>query len=115
MRRLRVALAIAVPAAFLAGCSQIEALAPVGGTAITTVRIATYDVLIDQQIPILVAPQCAATSSGFTCEGTTVDGAPITAQAGPSSPFDLVISVDGEVVFEGTAQEVIDAAVLESS
>ena len=115
MRRLGVALAIAVPAAVLAGCSQIEALAPVGGTAITTVRIATYDVLIDQQVPILEAPVCTPSDSGFTCTGSTIDGAEIVATAQGTNPYPMTITVGGSVIFEGNAQDVLDAAVLEAS
>lgn len=115
MKRPVMVVALSAMALLLSGCSQIDALAPVGGAAITTVRNATYDVLIDEDIEILVAPQCSVVSSGFTCEGTTVDGAPIIAEAAPEAPYELTIVVGEEVIFEGTAQDVLQAAVLDAS
>lgn len=115
MKRPVMVVALSAMALLLSGCSQIDALAPVGGAAITTVRNATYDVLIDEDIEILVAPQCSVVSSGFTCEGTTVDGAPIIAEADPEAPYELTIVVGEEVIFEGTAQDVLQAAVLDAS
>lgn len=112
MKRL-VAVALATLA--LSACSQISALTPVGGTAITSVRNATYEVLVDQQVPILTAPECAATDGGFTCTGSTVDGAEILTVAQGTNPYPMTITVGGEVLFEGNAQDVLDAAVLEAS
>lgn len=106
--------ALALPVV-LAACSQISALTPVGGTAISAVRSATIDVLLDQGIEILVAPVCEARSEGFTCTGTTIDGREILATAALTAPYDLRIEVGGERIFEGTAQDVLDQAVLESS
>lgn len=97
-----------------AGCSQVAALTPVGGDAITTVRNATYDVLFDQQIAVLVAPVCKPTESGFTCTGETVDGQPIVTTAAATKPFDMAISVGGTVIFEGNAQDVLNADVREA-
>jgi len=91
-----------------AGCSQIGALTPVGGGAITTVRNATYDVLFDQQVPVLVAPVCKPTDSGFTCVGETVDGQQIVTTAKATKPYEMSIAVGGTVVFEGNAQAVLD-------
>ena len=115
MSRLPVIAAVTVGGLLLTACSQVSSLTPVGGAALTSVRNATYDVLVDQQIPILVAPQCESTESGFTCTGSTTDAQAIVAEAGPEAPYELTISVDGTVIFEGTAQEVLEAAVLESS
>ncbi len=115
MKRLVATLVLPIVAVTLASCSQIDALAPVGGAAITTVRNATYDVLIEEGIEILVAPQCSAISAGFTCEGTTIDGIPIIAEAGPDAPYELTILVGEEVIFEGNASDVLQAAVLEAS
>lgn len=115
MRRRYLLLAIPTLCLALTSCSQIDALAPVGGAAITSVRNATYDVLVDEGVAILVAPQCTAVPTGFTCEGSTVDGEPIMAEAGPEAPYELTVTVGREVLFEGTAQEVLEAAVLEAS
>ena len=99
----------------LTACSQVSALTPVGGTAITSVRNASYEVLVDQQVPILEAPQCAPSDLGFSCMGTTLDGAEILVVAQGTSPYPMTISVGGAVVFEGNAQDVLDEAVLEAS
>ena len=115
MRRLAVILVAAAGGVLLAGCSQIDSLTPVGGSAVTSVRNATNDVLVDQQVSILVAPVCTEVDSGFTCSGSTTDGREILTKAGGTSPYDLTISIDGEVIFTGTAKEVLEAAVLESS
>ena len=99
----------------LAGCSQIDALAPVGGDKITSVRNAVYDVLVQQQIEVLVAPTCSTVEAGFTCTGSAVSNEKIVAEASGAAPFALVIKVDGVEIFEGTAQSVLDQAVLEES
>lgn len=112
MKRL---IGVGLAALALSGCSQISALTPVGGTAITSVRNATYEVLVDQQVPILEAPQCVPSDSGFTCTGSTIDGAEIVAVAQGTDPYPMTITVGGSVIFEGNAQDVLDAAVLEAS
>lgn len=115
MRRSILALASAVVATMLAGCSQVASLTPVGGSSITSVRSAADNVLVDQQVPILVAPDCTAVDSGFTCVGSTIDGAEILVTAAGTAPYDMTVSVGGSVIFEGNAQAVLDAAVLEGS
>lgn len=115
MSRLRVIAAATLGGLLITACSQVSSLTPVGGAALTSVRNATYDVLIDQQIAILAAPQCESTESGFTCTGSTIEEEDIVAEAGPEAPYELTISIGGRVIFEGTAQEVLEAAVLESS
>lgn len=115
MRRLAATAGIALGAALLVGCSQIGALTPVGGTAITSVRNATYDVLVDEGVEILVAPVCEKGAEAFTCTGSTVDGAPIVATGGLTAPYDLRIEVAGQVIFEGNAQDVLADALLEAS
>ena len=112
MRRL-IALA-ALPLA-LGACSQVDALAPVSGGPVTSVRMAVYNVLVEQQVPILVAPQCAPASSGFTCTGKTTDGQEILATGGPTAPYAITIAVGGTTIFEGTAQDVLNKAVQEAS
>jgi hypothetical protein len=99
----------------LAGCSQIDALAPVGGDKITSVRNAAYNVLVQQQVEILVAPTCSTVEAGFSCIGSTVRNEPIVVEASGTAPFPLVITVDGIMIFEGSAQDVLDQAVLEAS
>ena len=112
MKRL---VAVVGAALALSACSQVNALTPVGGTGIASVRNATYDVLIDQQVPILEAPVCTPSDSGFTCTGSTIEGAEIVATAQGTNPYPMTITVGGTVIFEGNAQDVLDAAVLEAS
>lgn len=99
----------------LPACSQVNELTPVSGDTITSVRNATYDVLVDQQVPVLEAPVCAVNEAGFTCIGSTVDGSEIRSTASGSTPIDLMIEVDGRPIFDGTVQDVLDAALRESS
>lgn len=115
MNRIPLVVAAALVCLVLTACSQVSSLTPVGGASLTSVRNATYDVLVDQQVPILVAPECTSTDSGFTCTGSTIDDEDIVAEAGAQAPYELKISVGGRVIFDGTAQEVLEAAVLESS
>ena len=106
---------LAVAALALAGCSQMAALTPVGGDKITAARIATNDVLVAQGIKILVAPVCTTVPEGFTCTGTTVDGQEIVANAGPTPPQALTITVGGSPIFQGTVQDVLAKAAQEAS
>jgi hypothetical protein len=99
----------------LVGCSQVAALTPVGGGPITTVRNAVYDVLVEQDVEILVAPQCETATDGFLCKGTTIDGEVILAEASKIAPYSLTITIGSQVVFTGTAQDVLDKAVQEAS
>jgi len=101
--------------ALFVGCSQVEALTPVGGTAQTTVRNATYDVLLEQQVDILVAPVCSAESTSIVCRGSTVTGATIVATGSNAKPYDMTIEIDGRVIFQGSATDVLAEALLEAS
>ena len=107
MRCLRLVALAALPLA-LGACSQVASLTPVSGGPITSVRIAVYDVLVAQEVPILVAPQCAAVTGGFECTGTTMDGREILATASGSSPYAFVITVGGTTIFQGNAKDVLD-------
>ena len=115
MKRLTAAAVVSTAGLLLTACSQVASLTPVGGSSVTSVRNAANDVLIDQQVPILVAPTCTAVDSGFTCVGSTIDGAEILVTAAGTAPYDMSISIGGSVIFEGNAQAVLDAAVLEGS
>lgn len=113
--RIRVMLVSAMTVMALAGCSQIDALAPVGGDSITSVRTAVNDVLVAEGVDLLVAPQCTQEPTQFTCAGSTVSGSPITATAELSAPYPLTIEVDGMTLFTGTATDVLEAALREAS
>lgn len=109
----------------LAGCSQIQQLQPVAGDEVTSVRIATIDVLASEDVPVLVAPVCTASAETYDCKGTTTAGEPITSQSvvraafgattdpyGAPAPADisLVVSVGAKKIYDGTVQEVLDRA-----
>lgn len=115
MKRYVAIMAVAVSSLGLAACSQVASLTPVGGASLTSVRNAANNVLVDQQVPILVAPKCTAVDSGFTCVGSTVDGAEILVTAEGAKPFAMSISVGGAVIFEGNATDVLESAVQEAS
>ena len=115
MKRFVTITAVAVASLGLAACSQVASLTPVGGASLTSVRNAANDVLVDQQVPILVAPKCTAVDSGFTCVGSTVDGAEILVTAEGTKPFAMSITVGGSVIFEGNATDVLESAVQEAS
>ena len=115
MKRLMAVTSAALAAVALTACSQVASLTPVGGSSLTSVRNAANDVLVQQQVPILVAPQCTAVDTGFTCVGSTVDGGEILVTAAGSKPFAMKISVGGAVIFEGNATDVLESAVQEAS
>ena len=116
MRPITVVVSAVLPALLvLPACSQVNELTPVSGDTITSVRNATYDVLVDQQVDILEAPVCTTNEAGFTCIGSTIDGSEIRSTASGTTPIDLVVEVDGQSIFTGTVQDVLDAALLEAS
>lgn len=107
----------------LAGCSQVAQLQPVAGDAVTSVRIATNDVLLEESIPVLIAPVCTMNGADFRCTGSTREGEEIVAVAvtkaesgatkdqwGAPEPavIDLDVSVAGKSIFTGTVQDVLD-------
>ena len=70
---MRRVVALAAAALLLAGCSQVAALAPVGGDRVTGVRYAANDLLVSNGIDVMTAPVCVmATDKGVTCQGTTL-------------------------------------------
>jgi len=100
----------------LSGCSQIAAIAPVGGNRLSDVRYAAIDVLVDREVPIMTAPVC--TESGdkaVSCEGETVDGKTITVTSTAEDQANFTIEVGSETLFTGVIQDVLDAAMRPSS
>lgn len=115
MKRLTTVLAL-IP---LAGCTQIAQLQPVAGAEITAVRIATNDVLVDQNVPIDVAPVCELEGEMYVCLGTTRVGAQIRSEAkvleafgatktqyGADSPavISLKVNVGPKEIFNGQVE-----------
>ncbi len=92
----------------LAGCSQVAALAPVSGDALTTVRAASIDVLLAADVPVSVVPVCATSSGMHECTGETTDGAAIRVSAPTQKPLTMVVVVGDRQVYDGPVQDVLD-------
>ncbi|RFA08827.1 hypothetical protein B7R54_06000 [Subtercola boreus] len=97
--------------ALLAGCSQVAAIAPVGGNHLSEVRYAAIDVLTTAGTPLLTAPVCDSTSDGtVTCAGTTTTGDPITVLSTAADPATVTVTVGTSVLYAGSITDVLDAA-----
>jgi len=106
----RQVLGVTAVALCLAGCgSQIDALAPVGGDKVTTVRIAAIDVVTGHGLLIRDAPRCSDVGDGFSCVGSLTDGSSVVATA-PADAETLTVQVAGQVLYDGSVQAVLDAA-----
>lgn len=101
---------LVVLVALLAGCSQIDALQPVSGVPLSTVGIAVGDVLVDQKVPIKVAPVCTETPEQFTCAGSTLADEPIEVTVPNDEQQVMVVKVAGKEIFTGPVQDVIEEA-----
>ena len=111
IRRLVLVALVAAAGLAAAGCSQVAAISPVGGSRLAEVRFAVGDVLVREGIELLVAPVCAEEPDAtIGCDGTTLDGAPIIARA-PGDDLDtLTITVDGETLSAGSIMGVLGTA-----
>ena len=107
---IRRALMLVLAATALTGCSQIDALAPVSGGPIQTVRVGILDVLVRENVQILVAPVCTKGETAFTCVGSTIDGSEINAEANLTAPYFMKVSVGDQVIYDGAVQDVLDEA-----
>ena len=106
MKRIAVG---ALVLASLAGCSQVAALAPVGGDRMAEVRFAAIDVLLDQGVELREAPVCTTTGDAISCLGSTSDGRAVEASIlGAGEP--LTVLVDGETLYLGPLMDVLDKA-----
>lgn len=95
----------------LTGCSQVAAIAPVGGNHLTEVRFATLDVLQQKGIALEAVPTCTRASDGaISCTGTTADGAAVTAASPAEDPDSFTVTVDSDTLFTGSVSAVIDQA-----
>lgn len=110
MRRRAAAVALALPL-LLAGCSQVDALAPVGGDRVSGVRYASIDVLTAADVDVMTAPVCAqAADKAVTCEGTTMDGRPIRVVSTAADQASFTVTVGTTVLFTGDIQSVLEKA-----
>lgn len=94
----------------LAGCSQVAALAPVGGDTVTTVRIAANDVLLDRGVRILRAPVCTTETDRYQCTGTAVEGEITVVALKDTDPLVMTVKAGSETVYDGPVQQVVDSA-----
>ena len=96
----------------LTGCaSQISGLAPVGGDALTGVRIAAVDVLLENKLGILEAPVCTQVAKAVSCVGSLTDGSVVTVEADVSTtPNTMTVTVGGTMIYDGDVQAVLDKA-----
>jgi hypothetical protein len=111
-RLVPAAVGAAFAAAILAGCaSQLDGLAPVGGDAMTGVKFAATDVLLEKKFGILEAPVCTETGNTVSCVGSLTDGAAINVQADIGvKPHTMTVTVGGDVVYDGEVQKILDEA-----
>ena len=111
-RRLAAALALGAATLALAGCSQIAAIAPVGGSREAEVRYAAIDVLLERGVEVGTAPVCAMVDDDavISCAGETLDGAPILVESPADAPDTFVLTVDGETLYDGPTADVLEAA-----
>lgn len=111
-RRAAALMTLAGLLALLPGCSQVAALAPVGGDALAEVRFGAIDVLLDRDVALLEAPVCDVEGSdpSVTCEGTTSAGEEILVSSSIEDDAVLSITVGGVEIFQGSLADVIDEA-----
>lgn len=100
--------ALVIVALALAGCSQIDALAPVGGAEIADLRYATNEVLLEQGVEILVAPVCEGAGGELHCAGETAGGEAITSTATSADASSFELRIGDRVLFAGPVQGVLD-------
>jgi hypothetical protein len=95
----------------LGGCSQISAIAPVGGDRVSEVRYAALDVLAQNEVDVLTVPTCSmADDREVTCSGSTLEGGTIDVVSTADDQTVLTVTVAGETLFSGSIQSVLEAA-----
>lgn len=95
----------------LSGCSQISAIAPVGGDRVSEVRYAALDVLVQNEVDVLAVPTCEmADDREVTCTGSTLDGDTIDVVSTADDQTVLTVTVGGETLYTGSIQSVLEAA-----
>lgn len=95
----------------LTGCSQIAAIAPVGGNHLAEVRYAAIDVLLDADVQVLTAPVCAQAPSGeVSCQGETADGTDISVVSPADDQTVVTVTVGDDELYAGSIMDVINEA-----
>lgn len=106
-RRLAVA---GVLALVLTGCSQVQALAPVGGNGLAQVRFAAVDVLLSAGVTVEVAPVCTAEPDAITCTGRAGGGEAIAVSSPGSAAQTMTVDVGDRRLYDGSVGDVLNAA-----
>lgn len=100
----------------LTGCSQVAAIAPVGGSHQAEVRYAAIDVLLDAEVEILVAPVCETDAAGtVSCAGETVSGESIVVSSPAADPTSVEVTVGSKAIYSGSIMDVLDDAARDGS
>jgi hypothetical protein len=95
----------------LAGCSQVAAIAPVGGGHLAQVRFATIDVLLTSHIEVKTAPVCTRASSGaVACVGAARDGTTLRSVSSAADPTSLAVTAGDRTLYRGSVQSVLQKA-----
>ncbi len=90
--------------------TQVDALQPVAGDAVTGVTVAAADVLISQGVAIKVVPVCRFGSGRYVCSGETMSGDKIRITAEGEDPQTMRVMVADEPVYTGSIDEVLTRA-----
>jgi hypothetical protein len=110
MRRAWPAIALG-GALLLAGCSQVSALAPVGGDRVTEVRYAANDLLVTAGVDVMTAPVCTmASDKAVTCTGETFDHRAIHVESAAADQERMKVTVGATTLYSGDIQSVLDKA-----
>jgi hypothetical protein len=105
------ALAAIGGAVLLAGCSQVDALAPVGGGRVTDVRYAANDLLTKANVDVMTAPVCTmAKDRAVTCTGETFDHLAIRVESSAADQAHMLLTVGPTTLYSGEIQTVLDQA-----
>ena len=96
----------------LAGCSQIAAIAPVGGGRESEVRYAAIDVLMAEGVEILTAPVCepANAEREIRCVGETFERERIDVHSPGDAPDTFTLTVGERMLYAGSIRTVLEAA-----
>lgn len=109
MRRVGAG-AVLILVLLLAGCSQVAAISPVGGSRLAEVRFATLDLLVQHAVDVRTAPICNADAKTITCVGDDAAGDAIAAESLASDTDRLTVKVGGATLYDGSLQSVLEGA-----
>jgi hypothetical protein len=136
MRTFSAVGAIGVAAITLVGCSQIDSLKQVSGVPVNTLQIASDEILVANNIPVLEAPTCVQNDAGTAvdCTGSTTNGTKITVAAKnttaatftlapggtptavPNGALNMVmvLKVGNKTLYQGSVQEAIERSAVKA-